>query len=168
MSVETVLLVVLALSVAVGLFAFLRGDDARRRAQGQQGPRPAPSIGEAVRLANQRGGRALILFVGDDPASTEAARALAEDPEVLRVLSQPDLAHAVVRSGGDERQVAEVLYEKYVRRPLPKAGPSCVLLDGRGQSLATADAPGALPTWLPGWLSDSPRAMPGAETPRSS
>ncbi|MBX3472660.1 MAG: hypothetical protein KF878_37890 [Planctomycetes bacterium] len=151
MSIGTVLLGVLVLSILVALGAFVSGDRARRKAQGQAGPRPAASIGEAARLAQQRRGHALVLFLGDDPASAEAARALAEEPAVLRLLAQPLLPYAVVRSGGDEREVAGVLFEKYAQEPLP-AGPACVLLDEQGKRVALAASPGPLATWLEPWL----------------
>lgn len=164
-----VLVGVLVVSALVALAAFVRGDQARRRAQGRAGPRPAPSIGEAVRLAHQRpNGRALVLFLGADPASTEAGRALAEDPAVLRVLSDPTLTYAVVRSTDDEREVAEVLFRKYAGEPLPTDRPACLLLDGRAQTLAKTLVPGSLSSWLAGWLSVAPAAPVTPEPGRAS
>lgn len=165
-----VLVGILVMSALVALAAFRRGDQARRRAQGLAGPRPAASIGEAVRLAHQRPGgdaRALVLFLGADAASTEAGRALAEDPAVLQVLTDPDLTYAVVRSNDDEREVAEVLFRKYAGEPLPADRPACLLLDGRAQTLAKSLDPGPLTTWLSGWLSLAPRVAttPAADRP---
>lgn len=152
-----VLLGVLVVSALVAVVAFVRGDQARRRAHGLAGPRPAPSIGEAVRLAQQRpGGRALVLFLGADPASAEAGRALAEDPTVMQLLSTPTLTHAIVRSGDEERDVARLLFQKYASEPLPEGRPACLLLDGRGQVLARSLDMGPLATWLGGWLSSAP------------
>ncbi|MCO5172253.1 MAG: hypothetical protein M9894_38640 [Planctomycetes bacterium] len=154
MSIGTILVGVLVLSILVALGAFVAGDRARRRAHGLSGPRPAASIGEATRLAQQRRGHALVLFLGDDPASAEAARALAEEPAILRLLGQPLLPHAVVRAGGEERQVAAVLLQKYAQEELPD-GPACVLLDGEGKKVAASTAPGPLATWLEPWLAEA-------------
>lgn len=164
-----VLVGVLVVSALVALAAFVRGDQARRRAQGLAGPRPSPSIGEAVRVALQRpGGRALVLFLGADPASAEAGRALAEDPAVVQLLSEPSLTYAVVRSTDDERDVAELLFQKYAGQPLPAGRPACLLLDGRAQTLAKALELGPLTTWLGPWLSAAPSAPVTPEAPRSS
>jgi hypothetical protein len=162
---------VVILAAVVGLLAFMRGED-RRRAErlvlaGRRAT-PAPSIGEAVRQAHLRGdARALVLFLGDDPASAAADQALGEDPTVLRALGEPHLLHTVVRAGGDERQVAQVLFEKYARAPLPE-GPACLLLDGRGQTLASAAVGGPLPTWLGPWLSSARSAPLGPSAPPAS
>lgn len=157
MSIDAVLVGVVVVSALVGVIAFVRGDQARRRAQGLAGPRPARSIGEALRLALEHAeGRALVVFLGDDAASAEAGSALAGDPDVMRLLSDAALPHVVVRSGGEEREVAQVLLQKYARQALPE-GPVCLLLDGRGQVLAAALDPGPLPSWLPGWLAAAPR-----------
>lgn len=163
---------VLVLSAFVGVLAFVRGED-RRRAErlvlaGRRAT-PAPSIGEAIRQAHLRGGgRALVLFLGDDPASLEADKALGEDPTVLRVVGDPLLLHAVVRSAGDEREVAQVLFQKYGRSPLPADGPACLLLDSRGQTLASGAVSGPLPTWLGPWLSSARTGVPAPDEPPPS
>jgi hypothetical protein len=158
-----VLLAVLALSVAVLVLAFTRGEEARRQAAAP-GPRAFRSIGEAVRVAKTRpGARVVVLFAGDDPASLAALQAFADDPGVVAQLEAPDLLHAIVRSHGDERQVADVLFAKYARRPLPAAGPACLLLDPDGGVIAAADVEGPLPGWLAPWLARS-----GHLAPRSS
>jgi hypothetical protein len=160
-SISTLLVAIVVVSAVVALLAFTSGDRARRTAHGRAGPRPAPSIGEAVRLANQRpGGRALVVFVGDDAASMEAARALAEDGDVLAALERPSLVHTVVRTGGEERQVAALLVEKYAKRTLPAEGPAVLLLDARGRLIAHAE-PKSLPLWLPGWVDGQPETAPG-------
>lgn len=161
MTTSALLVAIVIVSAVVAAVAFLSGDRARRTAHGRSGPRPAPSIGEAVRLASTRSGRALVVFLGDDPASVEAGRALAEDPGVLEALASALLVHAVVRTGGEERQVAGMLHEKYARRPLPAEGASVLLLDARGRVIAQA-APKSLPGWLPGWLEQQPDEAPEA------
>lgn len=162
-----VLLAVLLVSIAVGAFAFLRGEDARRRAAGA-GPRPLRSIGEAVRVANGRpGGRALVLFAGDDAASLAALQAMSEDAAVVGLLEAPELVHAVLRSHGDERQVADVLFAKYAQRPLPPQGPACLLLDGAGQTIGASTEVGPLASWLGPWLSTAGPAPAPSEPGRS-
>lgn len=162
---------VVVLSAAMVVLAFMRGEDRRRTDRlvlaGRRAT-PAPSIGEAVRQAHLRGeGRAFVLFLADDPASQAADKALGEDPDVLRLLGDPHLLHAVVRAGGDERQVAQVLFEKYARSPLP-AGPVGLLLDCRGQMLANGPVTGPLPTWLGPWLSSARLSPPPAAAPPPS
>jgi hypothetical protein len=150
--VEGILVGVVALCALVVAVAFLRGDSARRSAQGRAGPRPTGSVGEAVRLAGQRRGRALILFFGDDAAAVEWSRALAEDAAVIAALSTA--THAIVRTGGDQRDVADMLHQKWGRAALPADGRAALLLDGEGapvRSGAGAEL-GPLSAWLPGWL----------------
>jgi hypothetical protein len=165
----TLLLGVLVLSAVVVALAFRTGDEARRTAQGRAGPRPAPSIGEAVRQARLKpgGGRALVLFLADDAASADARRALVDDAAVVEALSAPDLTHAIVQAGGDERQVAAMLFEKYARRPLPEDRPAALLLDGHSKTIAASADPGSLPSWLPRWLSVSGSTAPEGPGPSS-
>jgi hypothetical protein len=170
-TVGVIMASVVVLSAVVVILAFMRGEDRRRTDRlvlaGRRAP-PAPSIGEAVRQAHLRGeGRALVLFLADDPASQAADKALGEDPDVLRLLGDPHLLHAVVRSGGDEREVAQVLFEKHARAKLP-AGPVGLLLDCRGQMLAQGPVAGPLPTWLGPWLSSARLSAPPAGDPPSS
>lgn len=150
------LLLAVVIAGAVAVYAFLIGDRRRRRATGLEGPRPAPSIGEAVRLAGPRG-RAVVFFLGDDPTSVTTGQALAEDAEVLKVLAQEGLAHTVIRHTDGDRDVAQVLHEKYAKTPLPEA-PTVLLLDGAGARLATTSLEdrGALGSWLGGWVDEIP------------
>jgi hypothetical protein len=160
-----ILIGVVVLCAVVAGVAFRSGDAARRAAQGRAGPRPTASIGEAVRLAGQRRGRALVLFLGDDAAAVEWSRALAEDAAVIGALSAPDATHAVVRTGGDQRDVAGVLHEKWGKKPLPSDGRAALLLDAQGTALRVQPGAelGPLAAWLPGWLaSGGDRAVKGA------
>jgi len=148
-----ILVSVLALSVATALFAFRSGDRRRRRAHGRTGPRPSPSIGEALaHVAGTEAGRVLVVFLpdGEADAATEVARALAEEEAVQAALARPDLRHVVVRA---DREVADHLYRKYTHEALP-TGPACLLLDAQGVTIRTAVAAerGPLATWLPAWV----------------
>lgn len=148
---SALLVAIVVVAAAVAVLAFLSGDKARRQAQGRQGPRPVASIGEAVRLAAGRSGRALVLFLGDDPASVDAARALAEDPAAIEALRDPLLVHAVVRAGGDQRDVASMLFQKHAKKPLGE-GPMALLLDREGKPISVQAPVGQFGPWLAKWL----------------
>lgn len=148
---SAVLVAIVVVAAGVALLAFLSGDKARRQAQGRQGPRPAPSIGEAVRLAGTRSGRALVLFLGDDPASVDAVRALAEDPAAIEALADPLLVHAIVRAGGDQRDIAGMLFEKHAKKPLGD-GPAALLLDRDGKVISVQPPGAPFGPWLAKWL----------------
>lgn len=167
MTLGTVLVAVLAVSVAAIVLAFLRGEEARRGAVA--GPRAFRSIGEAVRVARTRpGARVLVVFAGDDEPGLAAVQALGEEAAVVEQVGAPDLLHAVVRSHGEERQVADVLFAKYARRPLPPAGVACLLLDPEGGVIAADDVAGPFASWLGPWLSRSGHVAVRTEAPPPS
>lgn len=157
MDLRLVLLGILALFLLVLVGSFLVGDARRRAASGVTGPRPVPSVGEALRqVALHPTGRVLLLILGEEPESREAARALAEDPGVVSALSTGSLRHVLLARGADGPEVAAHLYEKYAGDALPP-GPRVLLLDREGLPIATTDlARGPLPTWFPGWLESQP------------
>ncbi len=133
---------VLAVVVAagVGLLAFVVGDRRRRRAAGAAGPRPCPSVGEALRRVPRPRGRVLVVFLGEDPASVATGAALAEDPRLMGLLDSDGLQHVIVRVAREGREVAEALLAKYGGRPTLPAGPSALLLDAKGQSLGVVES----------------------------
>jgi hypothetical protein len=102
------------------------------------------------------------LFLDDGEASVEAGRALAEEPEVVRLLQHTP--YVLVRCGKEDLDVAKALFTKYSGEPLGKV-PAAVQLDADGQWVATADvaAKGPLESWLAAWM--SPRETPGPLPP---
>lgn len=163
---EGLLVAVLVVSAAVAFYAFRQGDQRRRAASGVAGPRPATSVGEALRRAERTNGRALVVFLSDDEASIEAGQALAGDPGVVALLGREDVAYVVVRSGGEEADVARVVFAKYTEGAKLPAGPVVLALDGAGGPVGQADGPrGPLGSWLPGWFAALPPA-PGRRPAR--
>lgn len=149
-------LVAVALAALVGLVAFLAGERRRRRALGAAGPRPAPSIGEALRRSRSRG-RVLVVFLDEDEASALTAQALAEDPRVVALLARDGLEHVLVRVIREGREVAAALFEKYAKAELPP-GPSALLLDAKGETLGLLRGEGSpLTPRLEGLLGTPPR-----------
>ncbi|MGE0707257.1 MAG: hypothetical protein AB7N76_16400 [Planctomycetota bacterium] len=147
------LLLSVVVAAGMGYAGFVLGDRRRRREGGQAGPRPAPSIGEAVSQAERTRGRALVLFLGDDDASVEVARAFAEDEGVLRLLGREDLSYVVLREAREGREVLEMLFQKYSGDPLPGL-PAALLLNGAGERLRAArlEGPERPVEWLAQWL----------------
>lgn len=154
------LLVAIVAAGFVAFVAFRLGDRRRRIESGAAGPRPAPSIGEAVRLAGPTG-FALVLFLGEDETSMQAGQALASDPTVIKVLRREAFSHAVVKAAGDDLDIAEALYSKYTKEDLPRE-PVAVLLDGNGELAATAKLRerGPLADWLLLWVDRVPQSQP--------
>ena len=154
---ETLGLVVLVLVVAaVALVGFQVGDRRRRGASPTGAARPAPSVGEALRRAGPRG-RVLVLFLGEDPASRDATRALNEEPALRAELARDGVEHVIVRAVGDDRDVASALCTKYGQADLPDGEPLGLLLDGAGalRRRAGPSQSGAAPEeWLLGLARD--------------
>jgi hypothetical protein len=148
-------------AVAVAYLGFQRGDARRRGAAGQQGPRAAPSIGEAVRLAKAQNGLALIIFLGDDPASIEGLRSLAEDEGTMQALATTGIYHSTIRSGRVGADIAAALFKKYTQETWSE-GPAALLLNGEGERLALGLAAehGPLGSWLTEWTRQAIAAVP--------
>lgn len=157
MDLRWVLLLILGLFLLVLIGSFLLGDARRRAATGATGPRPVASVGEAMRqVALHPTGRVLVLILGEEPESREAARALAEDPALVGALSTPSLRHVILARSGDAADVAAHLFQKYTGEPLP-AKPTALLLDREGHPIARTDlAKPAISSWFPAWFESQP------------
>jgi hypothetical protein len=152
--VEQVLLVtIVAVATLTAVVGFMIGDRRRRAQSGHAGPRACRSIGEALEKAESRHGRVLVLFLGNDDSSMEAGCALAEDPEIVKLLGRADLFHVVIR----DAQVSRTLFEKYAKTSLPN-GAVVLLLDKDGRPIQheLASKAGPLGTWLPDWIASRP------------
>tara|TARA_R110002072_G_scaffold136017_5_gene277840 strand:- start:360 stop:923 length:564 start_codon:yes stop_codon:yes gene_type:complete len=152
---QWMLLLTLIGAALVAYMGFALGDRKRRRAAGEGGPRPSRSIGDALELSEARLGEALVFFLGEDEASVAVADAIASDPRVLAHLRAPKLAHVILRSEREGREILELLYEKYDGEPLP-ALPAGLLLLADGKKRAGGSIKGDLATEIDRWLRRAP------------
>lgn len=159
--VEPWLLLAVFGAAAVGFLGFVLGDRRRRNAHGLAGPRPAPSIGEAVAQAKKRETRALVFFLGEDARSLEVGSRLAQDSGVLALLERDAIPYAVLRTASEGEDVIELLFRKYAG-DAEASWPAVALLDGDGEraKLAHLSETKFGAEWLANWLGTFP--VPGA------
>lgn len=153
---ESLLVVVPLLAAFVALIGFLIGERRRAGESSRDGARPCPSIGEALRHGKRKHGRVLVLFLGDDEPGLSVRKALATDPEVISFLGRAEVFHVVIAT--EDRMVADTLFSKYAKEPLPD-GPMLLLLDPEGLPIEVVRIAerGPLGTWLADWVLDQPR-----------
>lgn len=145
-TLQVILVAVLAVLALVAAVSFQTSET--RRQAGNLGPRPAGSVGEALRQAAALpDGRVLVAVLAGTPE--RLAPALASSREPLRY---------VVLARGEEEQVTAHLFQKYAGEALP-AGEWALLLDREGLPIAKVDLASQrdpLASWLPRWLETQP------------
>lgn len=141
---ESLLILGVALVGAVGAVAFWIGDRRRRAAVGVTGPRPCPSIGEALGRVPPSG-HVLAVFLSADPAGERLSEALAGDAALVRLLGRPGLEHAILRADRDGAEVVARLLEKYAGEAAAAGATTALLLDAEAGLRAVLPAdPAAL------------------------
>ncbi|RMG17309.1 MAG: hypothetical protein D6731_04425 [Planctomycetota bacterium] len=166
MSAGALLLCVVLLAAATAALGFSLGERRRRAEAGGAGPRPAPSIGEALRLASARRGRALVVFCGGEGAGDAADDGgFGPGAPLPEGLVRPGLVHCMVQAGeGEGREVAAALFRKYADEELGEAGAAALLLEGDGALVAVGRGQGPPSAWLGPWLEE---VLPRSPAPAS-
>lgn len=161
---DSLLLLALVGAALIGFVGFFLGDRRRRsEGGGARGPRPSRSIGAALEEARLGSGRALLLFLGEDPQSAAAGEALRGELPVLELLGQPGLSYVILSGEREGEDLMAHLYEKYQGGPLPGL-PAAILVEGDGQVRAEGPLQASLSDQLQTWLR-LPQLPPKAPPP---
>ena len=161
---DSLLLLALVGAALIGFVGFFLGDRRRRSEGGTTlGPRPSRSIGAALEQARLGSGRALLLFLGQDPQSAAVGDALRSEAPVLEVLGLPGLAYVVLSAEREGEDLMAHLYEKYQGSP-PPGLPAGILCEGDGQVRAHGLLEATLADQLGAWTR-LPKLAPKAPPP---